>query len=77
MAKCYSCRYFRPTERKCGYKGYSCYPDADCLANEYDGSQRDVCGNCKYYNVSSRQCTQRGYSRYPYDTCGCASHKRA
>lgn len=77
MAKCYQCKYYRASERKCGYKGYSAYPESDCLANEFDSSSRECCGNCKYYNVGAHTCTQRGYSCHPYDTCGCASYKRA
>lgn len=77
MGKCYECRYFRPSEGKCGYKGYSCYADSVCLANEFDSSYKKCCGNCRYYNVPNKSCTRNGRSMYPYEECSCASHSNA
>ena len=77
MGKCYSCKYFRPSERKCGYKGYSSYPDMECDAAEYDSSYGDVCGNCKYYSVEGKRCQHNGNYRQPYDRCDTYRHSRA
>lgn len=78
MGKCYECKYYRITERKCGYKGYSTYPDKECSAAEFQrGDGSNHCGTCKYYRVESKLCTQSGQSKYPYDSCGTYKYSRA
>ena len=77
MPKCYSCCYFRPTDRKCGYKGYPSYPDKECDAGEYQRGFDDCCGNCIYYDPDYHTCRQNGNSKYPYDRCDIYRHKKA
>lgn len=76
MGKCYSCRYFRLADRKCGYSGYTVYPDKDCSSGEFQGDSVQCCGNCRYYRVDSRCCAQNGSSKYPYDRCGIGEYSR-
>lgn len=77
MPKCYECRYYRMSERKCGYKGYSSFPDKNCDAGEFQRGGDECCGNCAYFSVEARRCAQNGSSKYPYERCDIYRHRRA
>lgn len=75
MPKCCACRYYRISDRKCGYKGYPSYPDKECDAGEFQ-SGGACCGSCTYYSTESRRCLHSGSSKYPYDTCDTYRYSR-
>lgn len=77
MGKCYECKYYRIADRKCRYKGYSVYPDKECVAAEFQRDRVECCGNCKYFRVESKVCVQNGKSKYPYDRCDTYKYSRA
>lgn len=77
MAQCYGCQYYRSSEGKCGYKGYSSYPDKQCDAGEYVAYSGECCGNCRYFSPERRSCAQNGSSKHPYERCDTYRYSRA
>ncbi len=77
MSYCYDCTYFRPSEGKCGYKGYSRSASSECGIGEHKTSGGNCCGNCRYFRVEARACMKTGSSHEPWDSCGIYEHSRA
>ncbi len=76
MPKCYECQYYRVKDAKCGYKGYSAYPDKNCDAGEFQQRSGECCGSCSYYSVENRRCMNSGSSKYPYERCDVYHYSR-
>lgn len=77
MSKCYNCRYFRISEKKCGYSGYSRSENDDCVNAEYKYYGDKCCGNCKYYRVNDKICSKTGNKHDQWESCGIYGHSPA
>ena len=77
MAQCYNCKYFRSTENKCGYSGYSRTANSDCGIAELRPYGERCCGNCKYYRPEEKRCLDSGLRHDPWDSCTTYNHKQA
>lgn len=77
MSKCYSCKYYRIRESKCGYDGYSAYPEKECSTYKYEYDSGDCCGNCVYFSPEARRCIQNGSTKYYHERCDTYKHSRA
>ncbi len=77
MANCYSCRYFRPSERKCGYSGYSRTASDECGIAEHRSDSQRCCGNCKYYRPEDKRCMKYSERNDPWHECGHYDHEPA
>lgn len=77
MSQCYNCRYFRSSEGKCGYNGYSRSSSSECTIAEHRPYGDRVCGNCKSFRPEEKRCIETGNRKDPWESCGIYKHQQA